>query len=148
MAFKSTRLKHGTIKVSNQFVMTGSKRKRYRDMNEFSRKKTKISPFKSTDEFAYKRKKRGKVNTDAQFAMKKPKKVRTGKTTMFAIQKKKRDQKSKEPTPFAFSAASYLPSGRSKKREIGLWGGSIGKRGGRDRRPSRPLPDLTKKGDD
>lgn len=148
MAFKSTRLKHGTIKVSNQFATTGSKRSRYKDMDEFSRKRTKVNPFKSTDEFAYKRKKRGKVNTDAQFALKKPRKVRTGKTTMFAMQKKKRDRKSKEPTPFATTSASYLPSGRSKKREIGLWGGTVGKRGGRDRRPSQPLPDLTKKEDD
>ena len=144
MAFKSTKIKHGTIKVTNQFAMSGSKRSRYKEMNEFSRKRTKINPFKPTDEFAYKRKKRGKVNTDAQFALKKPKKVRNGKTSMFAMSKKKRDRKSKEPTPFASNSASYMPSSRSRKREVGLWGGTIGKRSGKDRRPSQPLPDLGK----
>ncbi len=148
MAFRSTRIKHGTIKVGNQFAMSGSKRSRYKEMNEFSRKRTKVNPFRSTDEFAYKRKKKGKVSTDAQFAVKKPRKVRTGKATMFAMKKKKRDRKSKEPTPFATTAASYLPAGRNKKREVGLWGGSIGKRGGRDRRPSQPFPDLGKKEED
>ena len=101
-----------------------------------------------TNEFASIRKRRGKVNIDAQFALKKPNKVRKGKTSVFAMNKKKRDRKSKEPTPFAINTASYMPGGRSKKREVGLWGGTIGKRSGNDRRPSQPLPDLRNKEDE
>ena len=112
---------------------------------------TKRSRFNNSDEFATKSKRTKRVNIDSQFAVRSTtkrfnssKKQRSG----FKAKKKRAKANRSEYTPFA--STTNPSAGRRTHREpqIGLWGGSIGKRSGKDKRPSQALPDLEKKKDD
>ena len=149
--FASRSKKKGRFRTSDEFSTRAKRSKKFKDFDEFAYRRSKGTRFKNADEFATKGKRTRRVNVDSQFAVRSTtkrfnssKKQRSG----FKAKKKRGKATRSEYTPFA---STTNPGGRQKTHrdpQVGLWGGSIGRRSGKDKRPSQALPEAERKKDD
>lgn len=133
----------------DEFASRSRKQGRFRMFDEFSTRTKRRNAFRDMDEFAYRRKTK-RINIDSQFNSRSTAKRFKRKSRMrdeFSSKRKRSKRAKQEYTPFATSASPY---GAVKKREpqMGLWGGSVGKWSGKDKRPDAPLPKPEKEKED
>ena len=146
--FASRSKKKGRFRSSDEFATRSKRSKQFRDFDEFAHRSSKRSRFNNSDEFATKSRRTKRVNVDSQFAVRSTtkrfnsaKKQRSG----FKAKKKRAKANRSEYTPFASSTNPVAGVKTHREPQIGLWGGSIGRRSGKDKRPSQALPEPEKK---
>lgn len=149
--FASRKVKRGRFRTHDEFATRSKRSKLFRDFDEFAYRSSKRSKFNNADEFATRSKRTKRVNIDSQFAVRSTakrfnssKKLRSG----FKSKKKRGKANRSEYTPFATTTNPVAGQRVHREPQIGLWGGSIGRRSGKDKRASIPLPEPEKKKDD
>ena len=135
----------------DEFATRKKRSRQFRDFDEFAYRSSKSSSFHDKDEFATKRKHNNRVNIDSQFAVpatekrfNRAKRMNSG----FSSKRKRSKEAKEEYTPFASSTSPFAGKKVHREPEVGLWGGTIGNRGGKERRKATPLPDTSKKKSD
>jgi hypothetical protein len=157
--FFATRSKNPSkVREHTEFATKGSRSRFFKDMDEFATKRSGSSgKYKSFDEFST-RSRSNKYRDFDEFANRRkgakgPSASRKGNGSKSTFHRKRQvvnsqDTRSargkatkKEYTPFAITLS--LNGGEIQHREpqMGLWGGTIGKRSGKDKRPMQPLPE-------
>lgn len=147
--FASRSRKKGRFRTYDEFATRKKRANRYRDFDEFAYRSSKRSLFTDKHEFATRSKKTRKVNISSKFdariiavGFKKVKKRNSNKG------KRKRGQQSQQQyTPFASSISPFAMPTSHREPQVGLWGGSIGRWSGKDKRAMIPLPEPEKKDD-
>ncbi|MGB0368667.1 MAG: hypothetical protein ACPGU4_00975 [Flavobacteriales bacterium] len=148
--FASRSKKKGRFRSSDEFATRSTRSKKFRDFDEFAYRNSRGSRFSNSDEFATRSKRTKRVNVDSQFAVRSTaKRFNSGKKQKSEFKSKKKRAKANrsEYTPFA---STTNPGGAQKTHrspQIGLWGGTVGRRSGKDKRASQALPDPAKKDD-
>ena len=146
--FATRSKRQGRFRSYDEFATRSRRSKQYRDFDEFAHRKSGSGRFRETDEFATRKKRTKRVNIDSQFAVrsteKRFKKGKYQKDEFNAKQKRTKQAKS-EYTPFASSTSPYVVEKKHREPQMGLWGGTIGKRSGKDKRAMIPLPEPSKK---
>jgi len=147
------------FKEHNEFATKGGRSRFFRDMDEFaSKRQGGSSKYRGFDEFSRKSGKQGRYSDFDEFSRRANRQAAAnrrggaGKASrgFHRGAKRVRSQDSRESrgrnnrseyTPF--SSARQPPSDDIKHREpqMGLWGGTIGKRGGKDKRKMVPMPE-------
>ncbi|MCF8463969.1 MAG: hypothetical protein K9G41_03970 [Flavobacteriales bacterium] len=137
----------GSFFDKDEFASRIRKKGRFRSYDEFATRSKRSGQFRDFDEFAYSRKTR-RVNIDSQFAVgSTEKRFNRSKNQKdeFNSKKKRAKQTRNEYTPFASSSSPFAGEKQHREPQMGLWGGTVGNRSGKDSRPTTPLPDSTKK---
>lgn len=137
----------GSFFDKDEFASRSKKPGRFRSYDEFAMRSKRSGQFRDFDEFAYSRKTR-RVNIDSQFAVRSTeKRFNRGKhqNDEFNSKKKRAKQTRNEYTPFASSSTPFAGEKQHREPQMGLWGGTVGNRSGKDSRPSTPLPEPEKK---
>lgn len=145
--FASKRKGRGSFFDKDEFASRSKKKGRFRSYDEFATRSKRSRQFRDFDEFAYSRKTK-RVNIDSQFAVwSTTKRFRKGKDHKDEFNsKKKRAKKARsEYTPFASTTSPFVGEKKHRDPQIGLWGGSVGNRSGKDKRPMSALPEPEKK---
>ena len=149
--FASRSSKKRRFRSYDEFATRAKRSKQFRDFDEFAYRRSSRSSFHDKDEFASRSNRTRKVNIDAQFAVrttdKRFSKGRYQKDEFNSKQKRTKQAKS-EYTPFASSTSPAAAEKTHREPQMGLWGGTIGRRSGQDSRAETPLPDLSKKKED
>ena len=148
--FASKRRGGGSFFDKDEFASRSKKKGRFRSHDEFATRSKRSRQFRDFDEFAYSRKTR-RVNIDSQFAVRSTaKRFNSGQQqkSEFKSKKKRSKQARSEYTPFASTTSPFAGQKKHRDPQIGLWGGTVGGRSGKDKRPGSPLPDIEKKKDD
>lgn len=148
--FASKRRGRGSFFDKDEFALRSKKKGRFRSYDEFATRSKRSKQFRDFDEFAYSRKTK-RVNIDSQFAVRSTtKRFNRGKHRKdeFNSKKKRAKEARSEYTPFASSTASFAGEKKHREPQMGLWGGSVGNRSGKDKRPMSALPEPEKKKDD
>ena len=133
----------------DEFASRSKRKGRFRSYDEFATRSRRSKQFRDFDEFAYSRKTK-RVNIDSQFAVRSTeKRFNRGKRLKDEFQSKKKRAKSarSEYTPFASSRSPFAGEKKHREPQMGLWGGSVGNRSGKDKRPMSALPEPEKKKD-
>ncbi len=149
--FATRKTKKGRFRISDEFATRKLRSKKFRDFDEFAYRSSKRNRFDSSDEFATRSKRTKRVNIDSQFAVRSTvKRFSSSNKQRSGFQSKKKRAKANrsEYTPFASTTNPVAGVKTHREPQIGLWGGSIGKRSGKDKRHSIPLPEPEKKKDD
>ncbi len=145
--FASKRRGRGSFFDKDEFARRSVKKGRFRSYDEFATRTKRSRQFREFDEFAYRRKTK-RVNIDSQFAVRSTEKRfnrSRHQKDEFNAKKKRAKQTRSEYTPFASSTSPFAGEKRHREPQMGLWGGTVGNRSGKDKRPSSPLPDPEKK---
>lgn len=145
--FFTSKKRGGSFLDKDEFASRSKKKGRFRSHDEFATRSRRSKQFRDFDEFAYNRKTR-RVNTDSQFAVRSTSKRfnrRKHRKEEFSSKKKRAKKARSEYTPFASSTAPFAGKKQHRDPQIGLWGGSVGNRSGKDKRPGSPLPEVEKK---
>ena len=148
--FSSKRRGGGSFFDKDEFASRSKKKGRFRSYDEFATRSKRSRQFRDFDEFAYSRKTR-RVNIDSQFAVRSTaKRFNSGKQQKSEFKsKKKRSKKARsEYTPFASTTSPFAGEKKHRAPQVGLWGGSVGNRSGKDKRPMTALPEPEKKKSD
>ncbi len=137
----------GSFFDKDEFASRSKKKGRFRSYDEFATRSKRSRQFHEFDEFAYNRKTK-RVNIDSQFAVRSTeKRFNRGKNQKdeFNSKKKRAKQSRNEYTPFASSSTPFAGEKQHREPQMGLWGGTVGNRSGKDSRPTTPLPEPAKK---
>lgn len=137
----------GSFFDKDEFASRSKKQGRFRSYDEFATRSKRSRQFRDFDEFAYSRKTK-RVNIDSQFAVRSTeKRFNRGKHQKdeFNSKKKQAKQTRNEYTPFASSSSPFAGEKQHREPQMGLWGGTVGNRSGKDSRPTTPLPEPEKK---
>jgi hypothetical protein len=137
----------GSFFDKDEFASRSKKKGRFRSYDEFATRAKRSRQFRDFDEFAYSRKTK-RVNIDSQFAVRSTeKRFNRGKHQKdeFNSKKKRAKQSRSEYTPFASSSTPFAGEKQHRDPQMGLWGGTVGNRSGKDKRASSPLPEPAKK---
>jgi len=128
---------------------------RYRNQDAFSTKRTRGSLFDGSDHFLRNKGRSPRYRADAGFGNQRYRNAvdteksafgnssgRSGTGTTkgkdyFRQRRKSRNLKRREPQPFHFQRQ---PTSPPRDPQMGLWGGTIGRRGREPNRPNTPLP--------
>lgn len=145
--FASKRRSRGSFYDKDEFASRKSRKGRFRSYDEFATRTRRSRQYRDFDEFAYRRRTK-RVNIDSQFAVRSTeKRFKKGKYQKdeFNAKRKRTKQAKSEYTPFASSTSPYVVEKKHRQPQMGLWGGTIGKRSGKDKRQMIPLPEPSKK---
>lgn len=148
--FSSRRSGRGSFYDKDEFASRNKRKGRFRSYDEFAMRSKRSRQFRDFDEFAYRRRTK-RVNIDSQFAVRSTEKrfrKRRDHKDEFRSKKKRSKEARSEYTPFASTTTPFAGEKRHREPQLGLWGGSVGKRSGKDNRPATPLPEPEKKKDD
>lgn len=149
--FASRKKKKGRFRSHDEFATRSKRSKRFRDFDEFAYRSSKRNRYNDKDEFATRRNRTKRVNIDSQFAVRSTeKRFNSSKKqkSEFRSRKKRTKEAKSEYTPFATTRSPNASQKTHRQPQIGLWGGTIGKRSGKDKRAMIPLPETSKKKDD
>ena len=147
--FASRSKKKGRFRSYDEFATRSKRSKRFKDFDEFAYRSSKRSRFNDKDEFATKRKHNKRINIDSQFSVKSTeRRFNSSKKqkSEFRSKKKRTKEAKTEYSPFASTTSPNAGQRKHRQPQIGLWGGTIGKRSGKDKRAMIPLPEPSKKG--
>lgn len=145
--FSSKRRGRGSFLDKDEFASRSKKKGRFRSHDEFATRSKRSRQLSDFDEFAYHRKTR-RVNIDSQFAVRSTEKrfnSRKKQKSEFKSKKRRAKKARNEYTPFASTTSPFAGDKKHRDPQIGLWGGTVGNRSGKDKRPMSPLPDAEKK---
>jgi len=148
--FASKRRGGGSFLDKDEFASQSKKKGRFRSHDEFATRSKRSRQFRDFDEFAYSRKTR-RVNIDSEFAVRSTtKRFNSGQKQSSEFKsKKKRNKKARsEYTPFASTTSPFAGEKKHRAPQVGLWGGSVGNRSGKDKRAMSSLQQPEKKKDD
>lgn len=137
----------GSFFDKDEFASRSKKKGRFRSYDEFAMRAKRSRQFRDFDEFAYSRRTK-RVNIDSQFAVRSTeKRFNRGKHQKdeFNSKKKRAKQSRSEYTPFASSSSPFAGEKQHREPQMGLWGGTVGNRSGKDKRASSPLPEPAEK---
>ena len=149
--FASRKVKRGRFRTHDEFATRSKRSKLFRDFDEFAYRSSKRSKFNNADEFATRGKRTKRVNINSQFAVRSTAKRFSSSNKMrsgFKSKKKRGKANRSEYTPFATTSNPIAGQRVHREPQVGLWGGSIGKRSGKDKRASIPLPEAGNKKSD
>ncbi len=119
---------------------------RFRDMDEFSRKGSRQARYRDFDEFGRKANRQAANNSRSARGKTHKGFHRTAKRERSQDSRESRSRKNRsEYTPFSTSRGPGGGEPSFREPQMGLWGGTIGKRSGQDKRKMVPMPE---KGDD
>jgi hypothetical protein len=138
----------GRFRSYDEFATRTQRAKRFRDFDEFAFRSGNRNGYRDKDEFATRNNRTRKVNTDSQFHVRTTvKRFNRGKRQHdeFAMKRARNKQNRREYTPFATTTQPNASANNPRSPQMGLWGGSVGNRSGKDRRPQIPLPDVSAK---
>ncbi len=157
--FFATRSKNpAKVREFSEFASKGGRNRFFKDIDEFATKRSGSgSKYKSFDEFST-RSRSNRFRDFDEFANKRkgadgPSTARKGKRNVSTFHRKRQvvnsqDTRSargkatkKEYSPFAITLSSNGGEIQHREPQMGLWGGTIGKRSGKDKRPMQALPE-------
>lgn len=140
----------GRFKSYDEFATRSKRSKQFRDFDEFAYRSSKRNSFNDKDEFATKKQHNKRVNIDSQFSVRSTERRFSSNKDLksdFRSKKKRTKQAKSEYTPFASTTSPAAGQKVHREPQMGLWGGTIGKRGGNEHRKMIPLPEMEKKED-
>jgi hypothetical protein len=119
---------------------------RFRDVDEFSRKGSRQGRYRDFDEFCRRANRLAEINWRSGGGKTHSGFHRTAKRERSQDSRESRSRKNRsEYTPFSTSRGPGGGEPSFREPQMGLWGGTIGKRSGKDKRKMVPMPE---KGDD
>ena len=119
---------------------------RFRDVDEFSRKGSRQGRYRDFDEFSRRANRQAESNRRSGGGKTHSGFHRTAKRERSQDSRESRSRKNRsEYTPFSTSRGPGGGEPSFREPQMGLWGGTIGKRSGKDKRKMVPMPE---KGDD
>lgn len=114
----------------------------YRDMDEFSRKRSGQGRYRDFDEFTRKGNRQAESNRKNNAGKASRGFHRTARRVRSQDSRESRGRSNRsEYTPFASSRGPSGDEIRHREPQMGLWGGTIGKRGGKEKRKMVPFPE-------
>lgn len=122
---------------------------RYRDFDEFSRKGGRKSRFRDFDEFTSRSNRqaesnrRGSAGTASRGFHRSAKRVHSQDSRSARGRTNRKDY-----TPFSSTVSPFADQIPHREPQMGLWGGTIGKRGGKEKRKMTVLPEKSDGKDD
>lgn len=131
----------------DEFASRSKRKGRFRSYDEFATRTKRSKRLRDFDEFAYRRKTH-RVNIDSQFAVRSTEKrfnSRKKQRSEFRTKKRRAKKARNEYTPFASSSSLFEGQKKHRQPQMGLWGGTVGKRSDKKSRPISPVPDMEKK---
>ena len=140
--------KKGRFRSYDEFATRSKRSKKFRDFDEFAYRSSKRGSFYDKDEFATKRQHHKRINIDSQFSVRSTEKRFNSSKRLssgFSSKRKRSKQAKSEYTPFASTTSPFAGEKKHRDPQIGLWGGTVGNRSGKDKRKMIPLPEPEKK---